>query len=143
MTPAEAKAVILAQIDPDDGTGEPQTFLGGLRPYRGRLPRRQFHNMMAALRVLGHSLGAGGTVDRELVSALWSLTELTRLWALEEDGMLRRNKLISDADLAVLRRWHGMLAYAVMILLESDNEQGAFHEYDLYTREAAVQGEWR
>lgn len=137
MTITKAKILILAQVEPDDGAGEPQTFLGGLRPYRGILPRQRFHDIMGALRVLGPTLGTTALVDRELISALWSLCELTRLWALEEDGMLRRNALLSEEDLALLKRWHGMLCYAVMILLDTGDDVEAFHEYDRYRMEEA------
>ena len=135
MTPEEAKRVILANVMPDEGTGEPQSFLGALRPYRRMLPRRQFHDLMAAVRTLGRTWARDPQIDREVISALWSLTELTRLWALDEEGMLRRNHLITDPDLALLRRWNEMLSYAVMTLLEAENEQEAFFEYDRYVRE--------
>lgn len=137
MTHAEAKALILAQVDPDSGRGEPQTFLGGLRPYRGILPRRCFHDIMSALRVLGPGLSTKAVVDRDLVSALWCLCELTRLWALEEDGMLRRNQLLAAEDHELLKRWHGMFSYAVMMLLESPELSEAFRDYDEHCAEEA------
>ncbi len=87
---------------------------------------------MGALRVLGPTLGTTALVDRELVSALWSLCELTRLWALDEDGMLREDALLSEEDLALLKRWHGMLCYAVMTLLEAGDDAEAFYEYERY-----------
>ena len=137
MTITKAKSLILSQVEPDDGEGEPQTFLGGLRPYRGILPRQRFHDIMAALRVLGPTLGTTSLVDRELVSALWSLCELTRLWAIDEGSMLRRNDLLAEDDLALLRRWHDMICYVVMLLLESGDVYEAFHEYDRYRLEEA------
>ncbi len=94
---------------------------------------------MGALRVLGPTLGSTALVDRELVSALWSLCELTRLWAIDEGSMLRRNDLLSEDDLALLRRWHDMICYAVMILLDAGDDAAAFHEYDRYRSEEASQ----
>ena len=135
MHPLEAKAFILAQLEPDRGVGEPQTFLGALRPYRHILPRQQFHGIMRALRVLVPTLSGGPLVDRELVSALWSLCELTRLCCVDEDTALRRDRLISAEDLALLRRWHNMVCYAVMIILETGDDAEAFHEYDRYCAE--------
>lgn len=137
MTITKAKNLILAQVEPDNHAGEPQTFLGGLRPYRGILPRQRFHDIMGALRILGPSLGTTTLVDRELISALWMLCELTRLWALEEGSMLRRNALLSEEDLALLKRWHGIISYAVMILLDTGDVASAFHEYDRYRMEEA------
>jgi hypothetical protein len=130
MNEAEARALLLKQVEPDNGTGAPQTFLGGLRPYRGKLPRKQFHDTMDALRVLAPSLGAGDAVDRTVISALWTLCDLTRRWALDEHGMLRRNSLISNEDLATLTTWHDMISYAVSTLLEGGDPGEAFHEYD-------------
>jgi len=66
MTITKAKNLILAQVEPDNRAGEPQTFLGGLRPYRGILPRQRFHDIMGALRILGPTLGTTALVDREL-----------------------------------------------------------------------------
>jgi hypothetical protein len=96
-----------------------------------------FRDIMGALRVLGPTLGETALVDRELVSALWNLCELTRLWALEEDGMLREDGLLSEEELALLKRWHGMLCYAVMLLLEGGDDAEAFQEYDRYRLEEA------
>jgi hypothetical protein len=138
MTPEQAKEFIVEQCMPDSGNGEPQTFLGGLRPYRGLLPRAAFHGLMSALRTLAPQLASPDAVDRELILALWSPCHLTRLWALTEDGMLRRNNLIGAADLETLERRHAMFSYAVMVLLESGNERGAFSEYDLYRAESSV-----
>ena len=51
--------------------------------------------------------------------------------------MLRRNELITVQDRALLRRWHGMLSFAVMILLDTAAVSEAFHEYDVYCAENA------
>lgn len=130
MSPTEAKALILRQTDPDSGVGEPSSLLGGLRPFRGILPTRCFHETMAALRVLAPTLSSSNAVDRELISALWTLCHLLRCWALDPDGMLRSNSLLSDDQMATIDGWHNMLSYAVMILLETNDPSEAFNDYD-------------
>jgi len=130
MSPAEAKAVILSQVEPDSGVGEPSSILGGLRPFRGLLPTRCFHETMTALRVLAPTLSSGGVVDRELLSALWTLCHLLQCWALHPDGMLQGNSLLTGSQVAPLEGWHNMLSYAVMILLETNDPNEAFNEYD-------------
>src|SRR5688500_4565813 len=137
MTTDQAKAFVVSQCQPDSGTGEPQTFLGGLRPYRELLPGAQFHELMAALRVLAPSLRDQSSIDRELISGLWALCHLTRTWALDDGSMLRANNLISAADLAKLEHWHAMLSYAVMTLLDSGDETEAFLEYERYRARGA------
>jgi hypothetical protein len=130
MTPAEAKALILGQVAPDSGVGEPSSLLGGLRPFRGILPARCFHETMAALRVLAPSLSSSAAVDRELLSALWTLCHLLKCWALDPDGMLQSNALLTDDQVAKLNSWQNMLSYAVMILLETNDPVEAFNDYD-------------
>ena len=130
ITPDEARAIILAQCEPDSGVGEPQTFLGAFRPYRRVLPHDQFHSLMSALRALSPRLASGVLIDRQLVAALWTICHLTRMWALVDGSMLRRNNLIDADELKTLERWHDMLSYAVMILLESGDAVEAFSEYD-------------
>jgi hypothetical protein len=132
MTPDKAKAFIVSQCLPDSGSGIPKTFLGGLRPYRGLLPRACFDDLMSALRVLAPTLANRPQLDHELVSALWMLCHLTRMWALDEGSMLRRNNLIDSTDLATLGQWHDMFSYAVMTLLDSGDETEAFFEYERY-----------
>lgn len=132
MTETEAKTIILRQLAPDSCVGEPSTLLGGLRPFRGILPSRCFRETMAALRVLAPSFSQTEVVDRELVSALWSLCHLMQCWALDPDGMLRANALLSDEQVRTIADWHNMLSYAVMILLEANNPEEAFHDYDCY-----------
>lgn len=130
VTSAEARTVILRQVEPDSGIGEPTSLLGGLRPYRGILPTKCFHETMSALRTLAPSLSCADSVDREILSALWTLCHLLPCWALHEDGMLRSNGLLADEEVATLAEWHNMLSYAVMILLETNNPEEAFNDYD-------------
>jgi hypothetical protein len=138
MTPDQAAAFVISQCEPDSGTGEPQTFLGGLRPYRGLLPRACFHGLMSALRTLAPRLARREPIEHQLVSALWTLCHLTRMWALVDGSMLRRNNLIDAADLATLEQWNDMFSYAVMTLLDSGDEKEAFFEYERYRAKGAV-----
>ena len=139
MTEDEARATLLQQVLPDDAVGkeEPTSLLGGLRPFRGVLPTQSFHQTMAALRVLAPSFTADRQVDRELVSALWSLCHLLPSWALHEDSMLRSNNLLSADQVSTLSEWHNLISYAVMILLEANDPSEAFHEYEAYLAENA------
>ncbi len=137
MTEDEAKATILRQVLPDDAEGseEPTTLLGGLRPFRGVLPTRCFHQTMGALRVLAPALSDTPHVNREVISALWSLCHLVPCWALHEDSMLRSNNLLSPEEISIIAEWHNLISYAVMILLETHDPIEAFHEYEAYVQE--------
>jgi hypothetical protein len=44
--------------------------------------------------------------------------------------MLRRNKLISAADIETLAGWVDTLSYSTMCLLDGSGQEEAFHEYD-------------
>ncbi|MFS0871163.1 hypothetical protein [Paenibacillus xylanilyticus] len=74
-------------------------------------------------------------LDREVMACLWSILHLGRSWAVEPDGMLRSNKLISDEQVALMEEWLNMLSYAVMILIEDGGEEEAFWGYKAYMRE--------
>lgn len=103
---------------------EPGAFADMLRPYRG-LREEVLQDLMEALRCCASELGRD-VVDRELVSALWAISYWGRLWALDPDGMLQRNDLISDVDLTLLRAFLGRLDFAVMVLLDGGDIDAAF-----------------
>ena len=132
MTSAEAKQLLLLHsgAHPDTNHSKSQSgFLGSLRPYGGCLLAENFHEVMAALKVLAPQL-EGPLVDREVASALWGICHLGRAWGVEPDGMLRSNRLISDADIARLESWIECISYATMVLLDGGGIEEAFHEYD-------------
>ena len=104
-------------------------FLGSLRPYGGHLVEENFREVMESLSVLAPEL-SGATVDREVVGALWAMCHLARAWGVEPEGMLRRNSLISAADVETLADWVDTLSYATMCLLTGSGHEEAFHAYD-------------
>jgi hypothetical protein len=126
MTEDEAKRLLLAHAGPDLEAG----FLGMLRPYRG-LQEESFHEVMAALAALGPSLGHGQAVDRQVMGALWGICVLGQWWGVEPDGMLRRNKLISEHDVQRLTRWIRIISRAAFFLIEGSQE-AALDEYKQY-----------
>jgi hypothetical protein len=143
MTPAQAKELLLLHAfwhprsaeHPKAASG----FLGSLRPYGGHLLEENFIEVMESLRILAPEL-LGTTVDRELLGALWSLCHLARAWGVEPEGMLRRNGLISPADVERLAGWIETVSYATMCLLNGSEEE-AFHAYDATHRVKTGQGE--
>lgn len=132
MTSREAKELLLlhgfshpsAHDDPRAARG----FLGSLRPYTGSLDPRNLHEVMAALVTLAPELERP-SVDREILDALWSMTHLARAWALDPDGMLRRNGLISDDDAGTLASWIEAISYATMTLLGGAGVDEALEPY--------------
>lgn len=72
------------------------------------------------------SLISAGTISRELAAALWTLSFLSRSWALDDQGMLRRNALITEPDRLVLAEFLRQFDYAVMMLLDGSGELEAF-----------------
>ena len=133
MTEDEAKQRLLSHAGPDLETG----FLRMLRPYGG-LREESFHQVMDALAVLGPSLGRGSTVDRQVMEALWGICVLGRGWGVEPDGMLRRNKLISEDDVQRLAEWIRIISWAVFFLIEGSPE-AAFDEYKQYSARHRLQ----
>ncbi|WP_339831005.1 hypothetical protein [Paenibacillus sp. FSL R7-0272] len=113
-------------------------FLGSLRPFRGQLIEENFHELMRILRTLAPDLSRAA-LDREVIACLWSITHLARTWAVEPEGMLRSNQLISDEQVAVMEEWLNLFSYAVMILIEGGDEQEAFWGYEQYVLDRSVQ----
>lgn len=132
MTRDEAKELLLLHSfthpsspdHPRAATG----FLGSLRPYKGRLDPANLHEVMAALVTLAPELERA-TLDREIVSALWSITHMARAWGLEPEGMLRRNGLISDKDVEMLSDWVDAISYATLSLLDGSGLEVALEPY--------------
>ncbi len=109
-------------------------FLGMLRPFDGTLIEANFHEMMEILDVLADELEQD-KLDRTVVSCLWSICQYARAWALEPDGMLRRNELISDEQLRQMAEWVDAISYAVTVLMEGGGREDAFWSYQEYVKE--------
>lgn len=134
MTSTRAKELLLLHsFSHPEAAEHPKAargFLGSLRPYRGHLLDENFHDVMQALRTLAPTLTVTA-IDREVVAALWGICHFARAWGIHPEGMLRRNDLIGEADIAKLERWVDMISYATFCLLDgTGGEQEAFHEYD-------------
>src|SRR5262249_10266673 len=122
MTPSDAKAALKRhsfQGDLKDPRME-KGFLGSLRPYRG-LDEANFHEVMEALRVLAPELQPGATVDRDVVSAASGICHFARAWGVHQDGMLRRNGLITPEDVRRLEGWVDTISYAFATLLDGSD----------------------
>ena len=79
-------------------------FIGCLRPWSG-LRDDNYRELMGAILSLHNSLNAEHSWPKELVHGLVGITRMAHCWALDDAGMLRRNNLITDAELAKLRGW--------------------------------------
>ena len=121
MSPDEAVQRLILHTMPGE-----ESFLGMLRPYGG-LKQEVLADVSDALRA-GAPMFTGEHVPRVLASAVWSISYYGRTWALDPNGMLRANKLITDADLKRLRDFLDWFDYAVATLLDGGSSQAAFEE---------------
>jgi hypothetical protein len=132
MTESEAKELLLMHSYSHPDVDHPKVqkgFLGSLRPYSGHLNEENYHEVIAALRVLAPSLERP-TVDRKLIGSLMGICHLARAWGLHPDGMLRRNGLILPEDVERLEDWINQISYSTFMLLDSAGIAEAFHDYD-------------
>lgn len=97
-------------------------FLATLRPYRG-LRLDAMANVDACVRAVSTHLRDAPCLDREIVSSLWAIVHYGRWWALDENSMLKRNKLISANDAARLSAWLDDLADRIMQLIGGSNNR--------------------
>ena len=133
---AEAKHYLLLNgSGTSDAEGKPLVqddgFLGTLRPYQG-LSENNFHRVMEALFVVGRHLSQSSYVDRELVSSIWWMCHLARRWGVEADGMLRRNDLITEQDVARLAKWIDVIEYTTLSFLNGNGAGEAINTYAQY-----------
>jgi hypothetical protein len=90
--------------------GEEQNFTRRLRPYQG-LDDGDFAELIQCVMILHPDIAGVSTVDRKLCAALWWICEHSRILALRPQSALRRNKLITERDLARLERWVEVFEY--------------------------------
>ena len=102
-------------------------FLGMLRPYQG-LREEAFHEVMECITALASDLAAD-RLERESISALWSICHLGRAWGLEAEGMLRRNGLINPRDIERLSDWIDCISYCMLCLLDGAGLEEGLQPY--------------
>ncbi len=123
MTLEEARTIVRKHAGRSEKDGNGDGFLGMLRPYR-KLEEGHFHELMAALKALGPSLG-GSRVDRDLVADLWELVFLAWLWALAPTSKLRRTAAISDKDQETLAGWLEEIGLTISLMLGGEEVPNA------------------
>lgn len=96
-----------------------QRFLQSLRPYRG-LDEVAYHDLNACVDAVSDHLQNSGTLDRDVINSLWGICHFARAWALAEDGVLRRNNLITPADQEKLDGWITSISYRVAMWLDGN-----------------------
>lgn len=104
-------------------------FLDALRPYRGKLPEDDFHGVVVALRQLADCIRTD-PIDREVLDILLQLHHTADFTALDPDGMLQRNRLITAEDQRAMRNWLSALATIVGRLVAGAEVENAFDPYE-------------
>jgi len=132
MTPDEAKNILLHHSFAHEDTSHPKStrgFLGMLRPFNGELVQENYHEVMEAIKVLHVSLERE-QIDREIIASLWAICYLGRSWAIDKNGMLRSNNLISQEQVDLMEAGINNISYAVFCLLDGAGVDEAFDGYD-------------
>jgi len=91
-------------------------FIGCLRPWSG-LRDENYRELMTAIVSLRHSLAERDAWPTELIAGIVGITRMAHCWGIDETGMLRRNNLITDTDVARLRQWTRRIESVVEQLL--------------------------
>ncbi len=104
-------------------------FIGMLRPFGGELIEDNYHEVVACIGCLAGELQSEAPVDKRIVSSLWGICHTARAWGVEEDGMLRRNRLISDEQVRTLDEWVDAISYATTTLLDGEDLDSALAQY--------------
>jgi hypothetical protein len=120
MTEADAIKVLkihsYCHDDVDEAKAE-KGFVGMLKPFTGELYENNFHEVMQAIQVLKPVL-KGNLIGRDIIASLWTICHCGRFWGVEEGGVLRRNKLMTDKQVVQLTDWVETISIEVMLILE-------------------------
>jgi hypothetical protein len=103
-------------------------FLGCLRPFSG-LREENFIELMRAIIALKPHLSGAAAWELRLVQGLWELTTRARHWGLDQNGMLQRNQLLSDAESRRLLLWVQCIEMAVSRLMNDGDPADAMDFY--------------
>lgn len=107
-------------------------FLGSLRPFQTmELVEANFHDVVRLLRPLVSYIKNNKSLGKQLVSSVSNIISLGRAWAVGEDGMLRRNNLISECQACQIEEWIDCISYIWATMLDTEDEETSFEVYDL------------
>lgn len=132
MTKEEAKKILKYHSFIHEDIDHPKMergFLGMLRPFSGELIEENYHEVIKAIQVLADELRDDKKIDKEVVSAIWGICHLTRSWAIDSEGVLRRNRLIKKEQIEKLEKWIESISYSVMMLMDGSDNKTAFDFY--------------
>jgi len=95
-------------------------FIGCLRPWSG-LRDENYRDVMIAILSLRESLADADCWPTELVGGIMGITRMAHGWALDSNGMLQRNNLITTTELEKLRHWvHRIESVTEQLLMGND-----------------------
>jgi len=133
MTTIEAKELLKHHSLTHKDMNHPKSedgFLGMLRPFNGKLIEKNFHEVREAIVTLAKELSANEEIDRDVISAIWSICHLTRFWSIEPDSMLQRNNLISQEQIEILRNWIGAISFNTMLILDGNSDEATLRDFE-------------
>jgi hypothetical protein len=81
------------------------SILDALRPYAGQVDSTSLNETLSAVQRLVQVAEEGGDIPARALDSIFVLTNLVRRWALDEDGMLIRNKLMHEPEKTRLTNW--------------------------------------
>jgi len=132
MTKEEAELILQYHSFTNEDISHPKMikgFLGMLRPFRGVLYEDNFHEVMTAIKTLSQNLREGEMVDRKVIANLWGICHLTRSWAINSEGMLQSNRLVTKEQVETLEKWVDTISFATFAILDGCDDETAFNFY--------------
>lgn len=133
MTIKEAKQILKYHSFTAEDVKHPKMengFLGMLRPFSGKLYEENYHEVIAAIKTLADEIRGKEKIDKDVISAIWGICHLTRSWAIEKEGMLQRNNLITEKQIKILEKWVEAISYAILMILDGSDNSTAFELYE-------------
>ncbi|MGJ8726767.1 MAG: hypothetical protein ACSHYB_19640 [Roseibacillus sp.] len=135
MTEVEAFEILALHSGSSPNVDDPRFdsgFLGSLRPYKGALNENNFREVMDAMFTLRTRMIIPGKIGLEAIKDVHRILDLARYWALHPDGMLRRNKLIGEDEVAKMSEWLDIMSGTWKWILDGADDETIFGRYNEY-----------
>lgn len=104
-------------------------FVGRLRPFNGKLYEDNFHKIVNALHILSDEF-SHNNIRKDIISSIWAICHLTKTWAINSDGMLQSNSLITSKQTKQLENWIEHISHITFYLIDGCGNNVAFEDYN-------------
>lgn len=105
-------------------------FIGMLRPFNTKLSEDNFHKIVNALYVLSDEF-SHNNIRKDIISSIWVICHLTKTWAINSEGILQSNSLITTEQIKQIENWTEHISHITFCLIDGCKNNIAFEDYNI------------